>query len=128
MTAVRCAPSFALALVLFGLGGGCGEDRRDVYAKGLEVEQEAERGACQVHYKKELGASVINGDIVAECLRMTELALSYFDRAAEMGLSDIDFVEVHERARERKARLEGMLKMVREMERDQVKDSARLDR
>jgi len=59
---------------------------------------------------------------------MTELALSYFDRAAEMGLTEIDFVEVHERARERKARLEGMLKLVREMERDQVKESARLDR
>lgn len=124
MAAVRTACSLVLALAL----AGCGENRRDVYAKGLEIEAEAERGACMVHYKKDLGASVINGDIVAECLRMTELALGYFDRAAEMGLQDIDFVEVHERARERKARLEGMLKMVREMERDQIRDEARLDR
>jgi hypothetical protein len=126
MTVARSALWFAL--VLSGSGLGCGEDRRDVFAKGLAVENEAERGACSVHYEKALGASVINGDIVAECLRMTELALSYFDRAAEMGLQEIDFVEVHERARERKARLEGMLKMVRQMERDQVKDEARLDR
>ena|SRR5690349_24633273 len=116
MVAVRFALSFAL------LVAACGEDRRDVYAKGLEVEAEAERGACRVHYQKEIGASVINGDIISECLRLTELALSYFDKAAEMGLSDIDFVEVHERARERKARLDGMLKMVREMEREQTKD------
>ena len=124
MPAVRSALSFALALALVG----CGENRRDVYAKGLDIEAEAERGACMVHYKKELGASVINGDIVSECLRLTELALVQFDRAAELGLQDIDFVEVHQRARERKARLEGMLRMVREMERDQIKDEARLDR
>ncbi len=114
------AARFALSLAL--LVAACGENRRDVYAKGLEVEAEAERGACRVHYQKEIGASVINGDIISECLRLTELALSYFDKAAEMGLSDIDFVEVHERARDRKARLEGMLKMVREMEREQTKD------
>lgn len=114
------AARFALSLAL--LVAACGENRRDVYAKGLEVEAEAERGACRVHYQKEIGASVINGDIISECLRLTELALSYFDKAAEMGLSDVDFVEVHERARDRKARLDGMLKMVREMEREQTKD------
>jgi hypothetical protein len=113
------------ALVLALVLAGCGENRRDVYAKGLEVEAEAERGACRVHYEQELGASVINGDIIAECLRLTELALSYFDRAAELGLKDIDFVEVHERARARKKNLEGMLTMVRDMEREQVKDEIR---
>lgn len=116
------------ALVLAFLVAGCGEDRRDVYAKGLEIEAEADRGACQVHYQKEIGASVINGDIIAECLRLTEQALVYFDRAAEMGLKDVDFVEVHERAKERKERLGGMLKMVRQMEREQVKDDARIGR
>lgn len=121
MAAVRSA------LVLALLFAGCGENRRDVYAKGLEIEAQAEKGACQVHYQKEIGASVINGDIIAECLRLTELALSYYDQAAELGLKDIDFVEVHERARERKERLGGMLKMVRQMERDQVRDEARID-
>lgn len=122
MAAARLVLSFAL------LFAACGEDRRDVYAKGLEVEADAERGACRVHYNKDVGASVINGDIVSECLRLTELALSYFDKAAEMGLSDVDFVEVHERARERKARLSGMLTMVREMEREQTKDEIRKGR
>jgi hypothetical protein len=122
MAAVRLALSFALLLA------ACGENRRDVYAKGLEIEAEAERGACRVHYEKELGASVINGDIISECLRLTELALSYFDKAAELGLTDVDFVEVHERARERKARLDGMLKMVRQMEREQTKNDIKKGR
>ena len=117
---VTARPVLAFVVVL--AAAGCGENKRDVYAKGLEIETTADKGPCRVHFEKSLGASVINGDIIAECLRQTELALAYFDKAAEMGLTDIDFVEVHERARERKARLEGMLKMVRQMERDQVKD------
>ena len=44
-------------------------------------------------------------------------ALALYDRAAGLGLKDADFVQAHEQARGRVARLEGMLKMVREMER-----------
>lgn len=111
-----------LALVLLT---GCGENRRDVFMTGLEIEGAAEKGPCRLHYAKDAPAAVLSGDDVAQCLKQTELALTYYDKAAALGLRDPQFVSVHDRAKERKTRLEGMLKMVRAIETDQAMSKAR---
>ncbi|MBX7079831.1 MAG: hypothetical protein K1X88_11625 [Nannocystaceae bacterium] len=111
---------FALAV----LASGCGENRRDVFMAGLEIEGAAERGPCKLQPAAgpgvPQGASALSGDTIADCLQQTEAALAKYKRAAELGLSDPDFVSTYDRAKERKARLESMLKMVRQMENDQV--------
>ena len=107
-------------LLLALLLGGCGDTKYDVYMKGLEIEGEAERGHCALQYQADAKAAVLSGDQVVLCLRETEKALEYYDKAAQMGYDDPEFVKVHERAKERKKRLEGMLKTVREMERENL--------
>jgi hypothetical protein len=110
--------ALVLGLVLLA---GCPETKYDVYMKGLEIEGEAERGHCALQYQQDAKAAVLSGDQVVLCLRETERALEYYDKAAQMGHADADFVAVHTRAKERKARLEGMLSIVRDMEREQQK-------
>lgn len=111
------------ALVLLSLAA-CGENRRDVFLRGLEIEGAAERGPCKLQAAEGAGlpqgASAISGDAVAACLKQTEAALEQYQRAAELGLDEPDFVNTYDRAKERKARLESMLKMVRSMENEQA--------
>ncbi len=111
-------------LVAAALAAACGENRRDVFMAGLEIEGAAERGPCKLQPAAgpgvPQGASALSGDTIADCLQQTDAALAKYKRAAELGLSDPDFVSTYDRAKERKARLESMLKMVRQMENDQV--------
>lgn len=107
-------------VVLALVATACGENKRDVFMKGLEIEGTAERGPCRLHYQTGNQPAVLSGDTVQECLELTEQALREYDKAASLGLKDPEFVTVHERAKERKARLEAMLKTVRMMERGQT--------
>lgn len=116
----------AVSLVRFGSVSvlvaclGCGGERKyDVYMQGAKIEGDAERGVCRLHYSDASQAAPLSGDQVLQCLRETERALEYYERAAAMGYQDVDFERVHARAIERKERLESMLAMVREMEREQ---------
>jgi hypothetical protein len=102
------------------LVAACGENKRDVFMQGLEIEGAAERGPCKLHYAENAQAASLSGDMVDECLRQTEQALALYDKAAQLGLKDPEFITVYERAKERKQRLEQMLKMVRSIETDQI--------
>jgi hypothetical protein len=114
--------SFARACVLgvFALCSGCGETKYDVYMKGATIEGEAERTVCRLHYTEQSQAAPLSGNQVLACLRETDRALEHYERAAAMGFDDHDFKGIHARAIERKERLESMLAMVREMEREQL--------
>ena len=100
---------------------GCekGPNKNDLYMEGLQIEGDAERGPCKLHYGEGQDAAAISGGKVATCLARTESALAKYDEAAKLGLDDLDFRKVHERAKERVERLEGMLAQIRRMERDQ---------
>jgi hypothetical protein len=118
----RVAPLVCMctaAILTTGLGCG-GETKYDIYLKGAEIEGEAERGVCRLQYTEASQAAPLSGDQVLQCLRETERALELYEKAAAMGYDDADFKRVHARAIERKERLEGMLSMVREMEREQL--------
>jgi hypothetical protein len=113
-----------VALVLVTAAAGCGENKRDVFLRGLEIENAAEKGPCRLHYAENAQAASLTGDAVADCLRETERAMVEYDRAAALGLSkDPEFMEVYERATVRRGRLESMLKHVRAMETSQMVDS-----
>ena len=98
---------------------GCGKTKYDVFLEAATIEGEAERGPCKLHYAKNAQAASLSGDKVAVCLQETERALTLYERAGEMGYNDPDFAIAYERAKGRKERLTSMLKMVRQMERDQ---------
>lgn len=102
----------------------CGESRQEVYMQGMKIEGDAERGPCKLLYDEKEGANVLSGDQVQSCLKMQGEALVLYDRAAALGLKDLDFVRTHEQARVRLKRLEGMLRMVREMERPDYRPPA----
>lgn len=85
--------------------------------QGMKVEGEAERGPCKLIHDRAAGAAILSGDQVQGCLQRQAEALALYDRAAALGLKDADFVQAHTQARARVERLDGMLKMVREMER-----------
>ncbi len=85
--------------------------------QGMKVEGEAERGPCKLVHDSQAGAAFLTGDQVQSCLQMQSDALALYDRAAALGLKDADFVKAQTQARARVERLDGMLKMVREMER-----------
>jgi hypothetical protein len=102
----------------------CGENRRDVFTRGLEIENAAEQGPCKLHYTQNAQAAALSGDNVAECLRQTELAIVEYDKAAALGLAnDPEFTTVYERAKVRRDRLASMLKHVRAMETAQMVDT-----
>lgn len=106
------------------LAGGCGENRRDIFLRGLEIEGAAEKGPCRLHYAENAQAAALTGDNVAECLRQTELAIAEYEKAGAMGLdSEPDFVATYERAKERRERLASMLKHVRAIETSQMVDT-----
>ncbi len=111
------------ACVLVGLlvAPGCGgKTRHDIYMEGLKIEGEAERGVCQAHFGDGKMMQAISGDRIQTCLRAIDDALELYDKAAEMGLEDVDFKRVHARAKERKTKYEQMLTQLREMEREQA--------
>jgi hypothetical protein len=110
-----------LLLLIAVVLGACGESRRELYMQGMKAEGEAERGPCKLVYDQEEGANVLSGDQVQSCLRMQEQAQALYDRAAEMGLKDPDFVQTRETSQARVKRLSGLLKMVREMEQPEFK-------
>lgn len=95
---------------------GCGESPREVYVEGMKAEGDAERGPCKLMFDKELGQNVLSGDQVQACLKKQEEALALYDKAAALGLKDLEFQRTHERAQERAKRLQLMLTTIREME------------
>lgn len=110
-----------LLLISVVVAAACGESRQDLYMQGMKVEGEAERGPCKLVYDDKEGANVLSGNQVQECLRVQEEAQKLYDRAAALGLKDVDFVRTHENSQARIKRLEGLLKMVREMESPEFK-------
>ncbi len=87
--------------------------------EGLQIEGDAERGPCKLHYVEGQQAAVLSGDELTNCLARTKDALAKYDQAAGLGLDDPDFVKVHQRAKDRVVRLEDMITQVRTMERGQ---------
>ena len=106
-----------LALLLAAMACSKGPSKHDLYMEGLQIEGDAERGPCKLHYVEGQEAAQLSGDQLATCLSRSKDALAKYDEAARLGLVDADFVKVHERAKERIARLEDMLTQVRKMER-----------
>lgn len=110
----------AVLLTAASAVAGCGgKTKHDIYMEGLKIEGDAERGVCKLHFGDGQMMQALSGDRLQDCLRATDDALELYDKAAEMGLEDADFKKVHARAKDRKAKLEGMLSQVRSMERDQ---------
>jgi hypothetical protein len=114
-----CSRCLVVALVLLGCNG---QSKYDVFLEGQKVEGEAERGPCKLQYTSDSPAAVINSEIVKTCLHETEKAIALYEKAHEMGYDDADFHKVYDRAKERRERLESMLKMVGSMEREQDLD------
>lgn len=116
------SPAVLVTLVACALVA-CGENKRDVFLRGLEIEGAAEKGPCALHYAENAQAASLSGDDVASCLRETERAMVEYEKAAALGLAkDPEFIEVYDRAKLRRERLESMLKHVRAMETNQMLD------
>lgn len=118
-SSLRCHLLLCLATIAVGSGCERGPNKHDLYMEGLQIEGDAERGPCKLHYAEGQDAAVISGDQLATCLARTEEALAKYEAAAAAGLEDVDFEKVHDRAKGRKERLEGMIEQVRKMERGQ---------
>lgn len=101
---------------------GCGdaETKHDLYMRGMQVEGEASRGECRLAYDAAERAHTIDGDQVQRCLERTEEAIALYEKAKAKGLSDLDFINTHQRALERRDRLKAMLHTIRELEQPQV--------
>ena len=117
MTSRRPAPLLALVL-LSAFASACnrGPSKNDLYMEGLQIEGDAERGPCKLHYQEGQPAALLSGDALTNCLARTKEALGKYDEAARLGLDDADFAKVHQRAKDRVTRLEEMLTQVRKME------------
>ena len=113
--------TLAAALLLSACGG---PTKHDVFLEGQKIEGEAERGPCKLHYSPEAQAAVINSEIVKTCLTETEKAIALYEQSQQMGYSGPDFDRVYERAKERRDRLQSMLKMVGTMEKEQDLEEA----
>ena len=108
----------AVVLALLSLSACAkGPSKNDLYMEGLQIEGDAERGPCKLHYQEGQPAAQLSGDQLTNCLARTKDALAKYDEAASLGLDDPDFTKVHQRAKERVGRLEEMLTQVRKMER-----------
>lgn len=106
-----------LGLLAVPLACRQGPSKHDLYMEGLQIEGDAERGPCKLHYAKGQDAAALSGAQLASCLARTQEALAKYEQAAELGLEEVDFVKVHTRAKDRITRLEGMITQVRKMER-----------
>lgn len=113
--------SLLLPLLAAVAVAGCkqGPNKRDLYMEGMQIEGDAERGPCKLHYVEGQDAAALSGDQVATCLERTKEALAKYDQAAAAGLDEADFVKTHQKAKERVERLEAMVTQVRKMERGQ---------
>lgn len=121
LTIVTVFTLVALALAAPTLGGcGEGETKHDLYMRGMQVEGEASRGDCRLAYDAAERAHSIDGDQVQRCLERTEEAIALYEKAKAKGLADLDFVNTHQRALERRERLKGMLHTLRELEQPEV--------
>ena len=101
-----------------------GENRRDIFQRGQEIEGAAERGPCALQFDEKAKAVSLSGDNIAACLRETEKALELYEQAKAKGLdSDPEFVRIYEQAKARKEKLGSMLKQVRMMENEQLVDT-----
>jgi hypothetical protein len=105
-----------LALVLWLPACERGPNKNDLYMEGLQIEGDAERGPCKLHYVEGQPAALLSGDQLTNCLARTKDALAKYDEAERLGMNDPDFVKVHQRAKERVVRLEDMVTQVRKME------------
>lgn len=118
-SALALALALACTLLL-----GCGENRRDIFQRGLEIEGAAEKGPCALQFDEKAKAVSLNGDDIAACLRETERAIELYEQAKAKGLeSDPEFVRIYEQSKLRKEKLASMLKQVRLMENEQLVDS-----
>lgn len=99
---------------------GCGESKYDVYMRGLKIEGDAERGPCKLQYAKGEHAARLDRSQLTACLVETDKALAEYEKAKQQGYDEAEFNTVYDRAKERRARLEQMIEMVGEMERDAV--------
>lgn len=118
MTSPR-RPALLLVLALLStLACACakGPSKNDLYMEGLQIEGDAERGPCKLHYQEGQPAALLSGDALTNCLARTKDALGKYDEAARLGLDDPDFLKVHQRAKDRVTRLDAMLTQVRKME------------
>ena len=109
-----------LSAVVLSTLAGCGESKYDVYMKGLEIEGDAERGPCKLHYAEGEHAARLDRGQLTTCLQETQKAIVQYEKAKEMGYADPDFTRVYERALARRDRLEEIIEMVGQMERDAV--------
>ena len=116
--------SLGCLLAALYLAAGCGETKYDIYMRGLEIEGDAERGPCKLTYAKGEHAARLSSGKLAACLIETEKALALYQQAADKGHADPDFKTVFARAKERKTRLEEMIAMVGEMEKDAIEAAA----
>lgn len=112
----RPASRFLLLALLSAVACTKGPSKNDLYMEGLQIEGDAERGPCKLHYQEGQPAALLSGDALTNCLARTKDALGKYDEAARLGLDDPDFVKVHQRAKERVTRIEAMLTQVRKME------------
>jgi hypothetical protein len=115
----RARPPLALALLLLVTACARGPSKNDLYMEGLQIEGDAERGPCKLHYVEGQPAALLSGDELTNCRARTEDALAKYDEAARLGLDDPDFAKVHQRAKDRVQRLDEMITQVRKMERGQ---------
>lgn len=116
MTSPR-RPALLLVLALLStLACAKGPSKNDLYMEGLQIEGDAERGPCKLHYQEGQPAALLSGDALTNCLARTKDALGKYDEAARLGLDDPDFLKVHQRAKDRVTRLDAMLTQVRKME------------
>lgn len=115
-------PLFAAALLgsLLGSLPGCGENKHDIYMRGLEIEGDAERGPCKLQYAKGEHAARLDRSQLTTCLVETQRAIAEYEKAKTLGYDEAGFAKVYDRAHEREARLEQMIEMVGEMERDAI--------
>jgi hypothetical protein len=112
-------PRLALALLLLLPACARGPSKNDLYMEGLQIEGDAERGPCKLHYAEGQPAALLSGDELTNCLARTQEALAKYEEAARLGLADPDSTKVHQRAKDRVQRLEEMIAQVRKMERGQ---------
>jgi hypothetical protein len=116
--------TFIVVVVVAAVEMGCGENRRDIFQRGLEIEHAAEKGPCALQFDEKAKAVSLNGDDIAACLRETERAIVEYDKAAAKGLgSDPEFTRIYEQAKLRRDKLGSMLKQVRLMENEQLVDT-----
>ncbi|MBV1862777.1 MAG: hypothetical protein KUG77_30425 [Nannocystaceae bacterium] len=107
-----------IAAVVLGSLLGCGENKHDIYMRGLEIEGAAERGPCKLHYAQGEHAARLDRSQLTTCLVETQRAIAEYEKAKTLGYADAGFKKVYDRAYERETRLEDMIEMVGEMERD----------